>query len=283
MTRSIASVVRGMKPFLKKSKTSNCDAESKTSLFTLLFNGGCLMFSDSLATAGSLKFAKRQKKIYQIGDDSILLAGTGSIGDTFLTTRNTDLLIQYWKSENDLEPIPPEVASELIWEAADSGDQAWFLMAGYNHQTDQGYIGEIFSNGVTWQSGLYQINGSGTDSMLAPAEKLSDKVLGKEPLTTEDVYEKISQTKFSKELAMLEGLNIIESGTACDTGSGGNAFQLMVVEKSGVSEYVLSKEVAAEILDFRGTAQHSYLNPEMATKEFDHEKCYKLFEIGRRK
>lgn len=286
MVKTIKKMVDEMRPLLKnKSAKSEKDNESMTSLCGLLFNGGCLIYSDLQATSGGrVRSSTREDKIYQVGDDDILLAGTGTIVGIMLAAENASILIQYWRSQNELKPIPPIIAGEILREVMIPEDEAWFVMAGYDHQRDQGFIADVSEDGIAWQSDLYQVNGSGTNYMISKAKSLAKKVLSttdKEVVITRDVYDALPHINFPKEAAMLEGLDIINSGPDCDVFSGGEGYQLMAVDKNGVSEYIFPKALAQEILEQKYKAEFSSVNPGLDEVTFKN--YVKLFEKGRRR
>ena len=283
---TIKKLVDDMRPLLSNRQGNHGKKnESMTSLCALLYNGGCIVYSDLQATsAGRVRSSTREDKIYQVGDDSILLAGTGSVAGIILAAENASKLIQYWRAKNELKPIPPVTAGEILREVMVPEDEAWFIMAGYDHQTDQGFICDVAEDGIIWQSDLYQVNGSGTNYMLSKAKDVARKVLGTtdlEVVITSDVYAALPHVNFPREAAMLEGLDVINSGPDCDVFSGGEGFQLMVVDSDGVSEYILPRALAQEILHEKKMAEFSAVNPRMKTSPFNG--YAELFEKGRRR
>ena len=285
MAKALNQLLAEMKPYLRKGKPDRKKkTESKTSICALLFNGGCLVYSDLQASAGCTLSSTRQEKLIQIGQDRLVLAGTGSVSGIMLAAKNIDLLVQYWKSQHELEPITPEAARQILQSAIYPEDEASFLLASYDSRKKQGYIAEVFEDGFVWQSDLYQVNGSGSEYMLAKAKEAARKALStlkKEVLTTQDVYQSLPQLNFPRAAAMLEGLDIINSGPDCDVFSGGEGYQLMVLDEEGAKEYIFSKELAQEIITEKERAEFSAINPQLRNKSF--KRYIYLFEQGRRR
>ena len=71
MTKALDQLLAEMEPYLKKSKPDRKKkTESKTSLCALLFNGGCLVYSDLQASSGYTLSSTRQEKLIQIAQNS---------------------------------------------------------------------------------------------------------------------------------------------------------------------------------------------------------------------
>ena len=277
MGKTIHEVVMELSPFFNfgnSNSASRTEARSRTSLCALLFNGGCLVYSDMQETHGSerpYKSSTRERKIYKVGDDDILLAGTGSSAGIIMAARRAHQAIKYWRSEHELEPIPPEKVSEILSKIMNPEHEAQFLLGGYDPHHDQGMIATISDDGTLSQSHFFQVNGSGSPYMLAKARTVEKKALGSmygKIQVTSQIYDALPALAFSREVAMIEGLDIINAGPENDVFSGGKGFQLAVLDKNGVQEYIIPKDKADEILDLKHTAEHSALNPLLKAKQF---------------
>ncbi|MDP3733742.1 MAG: hypothetical protein Q8R37_00805, partial [Nanoarchaeota archaeon] len=250
------------------------------------FNGGLIIYSDLQCTSGrNTRSSSREDKIYQVGKDNILLAGTGSIVGIIQATELASKYIQIWKSHHDLRPILPFEIGEILRYVMDPNDEAWFLVGAYDHQRDQGYVADVECNGITWQSDLCQVNGSGSNYMISKAKDLTHKVLatrknGKDVVITRDVYDALPALDFPREVALLEGLDVISAGPTADVFSGGNGYQAMVVDKNGTSEYILPTALAQEILTKKREAEFSAVHSRRKKVSFN---SYHLFEQGRRR
>lgn len=288
MTKTVEQICQEQKPFQNERKSSpqQKKTESKTSLCAVLFNGGLLIYSDLQCTSGrNTRSSSRESKIYQIGNDNILLAGTGSVAGIIRTTDLASEYIQIWKAYHELDPIPAFEVGEILRNVMDPDDEAWFLMGAYDHQNDQGYIADVECNGIVWQTDLCQVNGSGTNFMISKSKDLTQKVLAtrtndKDIIITSDVYKALSSIDFPREMALLEGLDIISAGPTSDVFSGGYGYQAMVVDKNGTSEYIISTALAHEILNQKRAVEYAAVHPTRKKVSF---KCYDLLEKGRRR
>lgn len=287
MTKTIEQICQEQRPF-RKEKVSSLQkkTESHTSLCALLFNGGLVIYSDLQCTEGrNTRSSSREDKIYQVGRDNILLAGTGSVAGIIEATDSASKYILLWKAHHELRPIPPFEVGEILRNIMEPGDEAWFLLGAYDHQKEQGYIAEVESNGVVWQSDLCQVNGSGATFMISKAKGLTRKILAtrrniSDVITTKDVYRALPDLDFPREVALLEGLDVISGGPEVDVFSGGNGYQAMVVDKKGTSEYIISTALAQEILDQKRAAEYAAVHPTRKKLSFT---AYDLFEKGRRR
>lgn len=285
MGKPLHEIIPEMLPLFSygnKGSANDKSSRSRTSLCAMLFNGGCLIGSDMQETHGTerpWRSSVRERKVYRIGGDDILLAGTGSSAGIIAAARRASQVIGYWKSEHDLEPIPPREVGEILSKIMNPEDEAQFLLAGFDRYRQQGLIAKIFDNGCFAQSHFVEVNGSGSPYMLAKARTVEQKALStvdRSIVVTSDIYDALPTLKFSRQIAMLEGLDIIYAGPQNDVFSGGEGFQLAVLDNTGVTEYIIPKAIATEILSHKYNAEHAALNEEASATPV--KKYKKLFE-----
>lgn len=232
--------------------------KSHTSLLALLYNKGALVYSDLQATAyRHHRASSRETKVSCISDDGILLAGTGSVSGIKYVAERAQVLLQVWKSRNQGRLIPPRDAGDLVSAVVDlnPGIDSAFLMGGYDYDREMPFIANI-EDGCVMQTNLFESLGSGSLYVYPRGEVIARKVLATLPkekrdavVVFKDIYDKLEDVQFPFEVALLHGLDAIASGPQCDIFSGGEGFQIMRVDRTGIAEYILSKENAKKVLD----------------------------------
>lgn len=288
MAKTVEQICNEQEPFRNEKKFSADQkrTESKTSLCAVLFNGGLVIYSDLQCTSGrNTRSSSREDKVYQVGKDNVLLAGTGSVAGIIRATDLASKYIQIWRAHHELRPIPPYDIGKILRNIMNPEEEAWFLMGAYDHQREQGFVAEVECNGIVWQSDLCQVNGSGTNFMISKSKDLAQKVLAtrttaKDVVTTKDVYDTLPFIDFPREVALLEGLEVISAGPTSDVFSGGYGYQAMVVDKNGTSEYIIPTALAQEILTTKREVEYAAIHPTRKKVSF---KAYDLFEKGRRR
>ncbi len=254
-----------------------------TSLCGILFPGGALIYSDLQATSDHRRrSSSKETKIYQAGEERVLLAGTGSVDGIVLAKEKASIEIRKWKMENGLKPIPPSEVGEILRHVMKPEQEANFIMAGYNMLTHQAEIAEVSENGFDWKTGLVQVSGSGTSYMHSQALKLENKVLSTintTIVTTEQMYDFLPTLKFPKEAAMLEGLDVIHCGPESDIFSGGRGYQLMIVTGRGVEGYIIPKDEARRLLEKKWKAEFSMVNPEIKSAPLRYSQAFRQWRV----
>ncbi|MBI5397911.1 hypothetical protein HZB03_00475 [Candidatus Woesearchaeota archaeon] len=269
--------------------------KSHTSLLALLYNKGALVYSDLQATAyRSHRASSREKKVYCISDDGIVLAGTGLVSGIKYVAEKAQILLQVWKSRNDGRLVPPQEAGDLISGIIDlnPGLDSAFLMGGYDHERDRPLIANI-ADGCVMQTNLFESLGSGSIYVYPRGEVISRKVLSRLPqekqervVVFQDIYDALDQLEFPLEAALPLGLDAIASGPQCDVFSGGEGFQVMQVDCKGVAEYILSKENAQKALKLLHGQEYAAVLPGKKRKKDTLpglEGLMEIFEICRRR
>jgi len=103
-----------------------------TSLCGIVFPGGALIYSDLQATSErSRRSSASETKIYQVGDERVLLAGTGSIEGIIIGKERAGEEIRKWKSLHGLRPIPPSEVGEILRQVMTPEDEAYFVLNQY--------------------------------------------------------------------------------------------------------------------------------------------------------
>ncbi|MBS3116754.1 hypothetical protein J4421_04120 [Candidatus Woesearchaeota archaeon] len=243
-----------------------------TSLCGIVFPGGALIYSDLQATSErSRRSSASETKIYQVGDERVLLAGTGSIEGIIIGKERAGEEIRKWKSLHGLRPIPPSEVGEILRQVMTPEDEAYFVLAAYDPETDQAEIAEVGDSGVAWPHGLVQVLGSGKVYMHSPALKLEEQILARMKshiVSTAQKYDALPKLKFPKEVAMIAGLEIINCGPASDVFSGGLGYQLMTLTKEGVQQYLIPRDEAQKLLAGKWEAEFAAINPQLQHRRF---------------
>ncbi|MFC1752755.1 hypothetical protein ACFL96_05100 [Thermoproteota archaeon] len=294
MPRTIEQIVSLYRQRIKRStksvKAGDKGAKSNTSLLAVLYNNGCVVCSDLQATYGhGMRASVREKKIYQMGDNPVVIAGTGTSADITFVANAADMMIQDWKSEWDLKDASPEVAGEIINEILNVNHgllEAYFLLGGFDHAKNKPFIANI--DGELFRSDIFQTDGSGSIYIMSKAQELSDKVLGTltgkgiNPVTVDDIYEVLDKLNFPREVAMVESLAAINGGPTCDIYSGGLGYQMFVIDDEGLAEYIIPSDMTKKILEEKQKAEFAAISPRLR-KGYDQEKVMRLFEKTRRR
>lgn len=258
-----------------------------TSLCGVLYKGGVIVASDMQATAReSMVASDFETKIYQIGTEKIVLAGTGSIDGILEGKRKITIETKLWKSNHSWEDIPHLELGEILKRVMTPEDEAYFLCGMFDYQTGQGKLTEVAETGATWRHQLVQVHGSGTPYMASLARSLQRKVFAASsnvgsPASTERIYRVLPKINFCRNTAMLETLNVIAAGPTSDVYSGGNGFQMMVIDQQGVGEYIIPIGLAKEILDMKAIAEMSAISPSHKLKKLSIRKIMELFNGAR--
>lgn len=254
-----------------------------TSLCGVLYNGGVIVASDMQATARKTMVASEfETKIYQVGRERIVLAGTGSVDGILEGKRKVTIETELWKSNHSWEDIPHHELGEILKKVMIPEDEAYFLCGMFDYQTGQGKLTEVAETGTTWRHQLVQVHGSGTPYMASLARLLQIKVFAASskvsfPTSTERLYRVLPEINFCRDTAMLETLNVIAAGPTSDVYSGGNGFQMMVIDQQGVGEYIIPIALAREILEMKAIAEISAISPSHKLKKLNTNKIRELF------
>lgn len=298
MVASVASILKDYRHTIADKAFAehkeNKKAESHTSLFALLYNKGAIMYSDLQATSNHrLRSSSREDKIYQISEDGIVVAGTGSVSGIMYAAEKAQVLMNVWKSRNNGRQIPAREAGDLIAGLLrlNPGLESYFLMGAYDHERDMPFIANISDDGCVWQTNLFETDGSGSVYIYPRGEVLAAKALSTLPpdvrenvVIISDIYSVIEKIVFPLEVALPLGLDAIASGPKTDVFSGGEGFQVMQLDSAGVKEYIIPKQRAQDILNMLHAVEFDAVQPKGSKRRnLTLESHMQIFEQCRRR